>query len=407
MRSVRIPSQVLAVPLTLIGIMTSVSAHATGKYNIGFNEDFAAGYSQYLNGTCTGCPGNSFSASYSDIANLIYDLIQNQHVGAFREIIPIALLEPSSGQFPNNTNIMDVLAIYSAYNLNLTLSFGVAVLPSWMSVNGNTVDIMPDDNASFTTLETSIAGAEAYLLNAMWNNPNISRSWMSTRLYVEGANEFDAIEDISGTTAYSTPARAASLTQVIQNDLNHYGVSTQQTSPSIVGNYSGYKGTVADPRTQYIADYYAAGGQGFPNFHVYAPTMSPNTTYQEIVNAVSGEMTNLNNYLPTTFKGKIFLTETGNAATESPYCPAPNGTSYGPSISPSQRAYEYSGIASDPGVNANVVMLNFWRLMRLPPSQEEQLPACEGTYGVAPYDSSDGSYYDEVGLNLFSYLQSN
>ena len=66
--------------------------------------------------------------------------------------------------------------------------------------------------------------------------------------------------------------------------------------------------------------------------------MSPNPTYQEIVNAVSEEMTNLNNYLPTTFKGRIFLTETGNTATEPPYCPAPSGTSYDPSISPSQRA---------------------------------------------------------------------
>lgn len=394
----------LATLSFLIAFFCPLKSYATGKYNIGFNEDFAAGYSQYLHGTCAGCPGNSFSASYSDISNLIYDLIANQHVGSFREIIPLTLLEPTQGQFPNNSDLISILSIYSAYNLNLTLSFGLSI-PPWMSVNGSTFQIMPHDGPSYTTLMTNIAQAEASFLNALWNNPNINRTWIQTRVFVEGFNEFDSLADTSGSTSYATPSRAASLTSSIQYYINNYGVQTQQTSPSVVGVYSGYGSGVSDPRGQYMKDYYAAGGQGYPNFHVYAPSKDPNTTYQAVVNAVSGEIVNLNNYLPTTFRGKMFLSETGSGAIDNVYCPAPNGTTYTAGIQPTQRANEYSGIASDANINSNVVMLTFWRLMRLPPQQEQGLPPCEGTFGVAPYNTSDGTYYNSVGQNLFSYLK--
>lgn len=189
---------------------------------------------------------------------------------------------------------------------------------------------------------------------------------MSTRFYVEGFNEFDTVLNVGGSTSSSGPPRAAYLNNVIQYYLNQYGVAVQQTTPSIVGNYNGNRG-------QYLSDYYAYAGKGFPSVHVYAPANTPYTPYQAIVNAVSNEISTINNYLPYPYKNRIFLSETGNGSIEAPYCPAPNGN-YGPGIDATQRASAYVGIASDPGINANVVMLTFWRLMRLSPQQVQGLP---------------------------------
>jgi hypothetical protein len=388
--------------VALASLFVPKNSYATGKYNIGFNEEWVSGYLQYLGENCPDCPTNSVSANLSSITSLLYDLATNQHVGAFREIIPLELLQNAAAK-NSYTDVISVISIYSTYNLFLTISVGLPI-PASVSVTGSNFNIMPTDANDWNTLSYFLSTDTAAFINALWNSPYISRQWMMSRLFVEPFNEFDGLLNINGSTISSSPARAVAL----ENDLAYFlyadGISTNMLMPSVVGNYSGYSPGV-DSRVQYISDYYALGGAGLPNVHIYAPVISPATTYSEVVSAISAEVQSIANVIPSSMIGHVLLGETGNADATPPYCAPPNGTTYGPSIDPSQRANEYAAIAQDPTINTVVGQLNFWRLMEFSPQQtyspSNPVLGCEAYYGVVPYM---GSYYNSVGLNLFYYL---
>ena len=377
-------------------VLTQTAAAAT-KSQIGFNEEWVSGYLENIGEYCSDCPTNTLSEPYNTINNIIYNQAAAQHVGSFREIIPEALIEKDKAN--GYANIIKILQLYSGYNLHLTLVLGLPLAPG-DSVTGSDYLVMPDSNAAWTTLKNTLSYSIGNLLNAMWNSPSISRTWMSTNLYVEGMNEFDALMDPNGSTAFSSPARAIDLTDGINYVINLYGISTYQTMPSIVGNYSGYAPGV-DARVQFVSDYYAQGGIGFPNVHIYAPTNNPNTTYVDVLNAVRAEVQAVTAAMPARLKGLLFLSETGHADVTPPYCNADNGT-YGDSIDPAQRAQEYEAIAADPVIVQDIAVLTFWRLMTLPPTQVPSAE-CESFFGVMDYKTLT---YNSVGQNLFNYLNS-
>ena len=79
---------------------------------------------------------------------------------------------------------------------------------------------MPVSSTSWETLKDNLGYSLGGLLEAMWNSPSINRQWMANRLFVEGFNEFDGLEDPSGSTAYSSPQRAIDLTDGINYVIN-------------------------------------------------------------------------------------------------------------------------------------------------------------------------------------------
>ena len=392
------------VPIVLLPaalILGVRHANAADNSSVGFNETWVSGYYGYLGNTCTDCPTNNFSASLSTISQIMSGVVQ-QHVETFRDILPISLIE-NSGSASNYTNILPIAELYSSLGIKLVLSFGLPI-PASMSVTGSTELIMPTSDSSWSQLKDSLAYAIGSFLVAMWNDPSISRGWMSTHVFVEGFNEFDSLLTLQGLTSYSTPQRAADLENGIAFVMNEYGVSVQYAMPSVSGSYSGYPAGV-DPRAQYVADYYTANGTGLPNVHIYVPVESPNTTTSDIIDALSSEVAVVSASIPSSYQGQMILGETGNADATPPDCPAADGSSYTTAIPSDERVDEYSGIASNPTILSDVGLLTFWRLMKLQPSQVYPNgitpPACEPFYGVVDDDGT----YEEVGTNLFTYLQ--
>jgi len=297
----------------------------------------------------------------------------------------MALIQPLQGS-TDYTDIISIISIYSNYNLNLVLSIGLP-LPSWMTVTGSDYLIMPFDDGSWDILRQSLASATFSLINALWNSPAVSRQWMASHFYIEGFSEFDALLNVNWSTSSSTPVRAAFLQNSIQYLLDYYGLPINTLMPSVIGNYNG--------RAQFISDYYAYGGSGLPNVHIY----NSSSTYNDSVNSIRSEVSAIAQVLPSSRQGQLVIGETGHSDITPPYCPAGSAGA----MDPGQRAYEYAAIAEDSYINANAGVILFWRLMDFDPQQTQNLsPNCEPFFGVVPVG---GPYYNNVGLNLFSYLK--
>lgn len=275
-----------AIIITTLTFMTK--ANAADKWHIGFNEPFVTGYMQSIGYTCFGCPGNTYTASYNQISSRLLDLASNQHVGMYREIIPVSMLHPAQNEIRHSAAI-DLLALYSDYDLNLVIAFGLPI-PQWMISNNNVLQPMPSDDIAWNTLKNHLAKEMGDFALALWNSPKIRRDWLQTRVFIEGFNEFDSIQDSSGSNIYSSPTRAADLQNGIQWYLNYYDLPIQTLMPSLAGVYSGSGYSSLTPSQKigtFMVDYYAASGSGWPNAHIYTgPNSTESAGYTEMLNKV-------------------------------------------------------------------------------------------------------------------------
>lgn len=388
----------------LLNMLIGRDVAAAGKYNIGFSETFITSYMNSIGKYCTSpstqiCPDNFVKTTYSNIAYILNDLAGNQHVGAYREVIPLNLLFNDDGS-NNTSDVLKIIEVYSAYNVNLTITFAVPI-PRYMSVNGSQFAIMPTSDADWNTLQNTLSNAIIYFIGAMSSDSNISHQWMASRLLLEGFNEFDGLTNLSGYTDSSTAQRAAELQNEIQSMLNYYGLSVQTTTPSIGGSLLSNGGVRSIQ--QFLSDYYAYGGGGKPSVHLYIPGAS---TAAQVVYYMDSVLTGLNgnngilSVIPSNLKGQLIISESSSSTVTSGYC---NASPNYPALPSSQKALELSSIASDPIINSNVQTLLFWRLMQLDPTTlraNENL--CEAFFGVATYN---GTGYTPAGMNLFNYLK--
>lgn len=378
---------------SLIILLTSLSSIGADKWSIGFNEPFIAGYMKSRGHYCADCPTNSYQADIPLITNRLLDLASQRHVGAFREIIPLEALRPTS-TVRHHEDVIDVISIYSNFNLKLVITLGLPV-PVWMAAPMNSGwKPMPVSDSNWSLTKDRIAYETADLIRSLWNSPRVSRAWMSSHLYVEGFNEFDSLQNPSGSTASATPGRAADLQNGIQWYLNNYGINVQTLMPSVVGVYEGY-GIGVDRLRQYVIDYYQANGSGLPNVHIYVRNDSPPDGYQALLNKLRERVVTIDQALPLSLKGSLVIGETGAADRVPSTCSA---SSDSPTLDISQRDSYYAAAAFDSEISSRTKLLLFWRLMNLPLSQ---LASCEAYFGAV---HDDNSGYKGVGLNLFNYL---
>ena len=209
----------------------TTSLHAADKWDIGFNEPFVAGYMQLIN-QCEQCPTNSYPASAAMMAARVGDLAGNHHVGIYREIIPVQALRPSPGVNRYDTAI-DILSVYSNYNVNLVITFGLPI-PAWMSVTGDRGLVMPESDTDWTTLKNTLSWEMGNFVKALWDSPRINKTWLQERVYIEGFNEFDSLLTLSNQRNRASPQRAADLQNGIQTVLNYYGIPVKTSMPSVV-----------------------------------------------------------------------------------------------------------------------------------------------------------------------------
>ena len=397
----------LFITLCVLGTITQ-QAFAADKWHIGFNDPSIAGYQVSLGRPCVNCPQNVTASlnSYSQIANRLLYLAQptqgqtaGGHVGVFREIVPLGGIRPSANVNYYN-DVIDIVSIYSAYNLQLVLTLGLPV-PDWIMANLPTMNVprntyfqvMPISDSDWVTLKNLLSWEMGNLIKALWDSPRIDRTWLTTQLFVEGFNEFDSLEDIStGGTPISrhqssTPSRAADLQNGIQWVLSYYGINVQTTMPSIVGVYPSLT------MSQYIDSYYNTyNGSGLPNVHIYADTSLGNWNYKEqFFGTLSGVQAAVARRA-TSLAWQIIVSETGAAGRVNTYC---TSSDLG-SLDWWNRNLLYADIASDPRA-ANISTLIFWRLSSLPDNSSLR---CEAHYGIMDL----GGNFTPTGNNVFYYL---
>lgn len=381
------------------------------NWAIGFNELWIQQYVQQQGLYCPNCPGIGQPRSLSAIDCRVLDLASNRHVGAFREIVPLYVIQPNQN-FSDPTNaiyrqkILDVIRIYSGYNVKLILSFGQP-LPRWMSPqfnqDGNWCP-WPDksDTATFATLKNNMSWAIGNFINYL-RQSGIPAAWIQNNLFVEGFNEFDDTKGRywdSATASWqckpdasdATPQRAASLQGGINYVLNYYGIQTHQTSPSVTGTWKGYSLPPADNAGQYLLDYYNAGGGGYPQVHFYTEDVGYLRSLLYRVNTY---------YLPATWKYQMVLGEAGKPEYVPNLCclcpnPCDPNKENSCGILTSSRDWLYRDIAADPIIRSELYLLTFWRTMNLSAAN-----SCGAFHGVV-HDNNSG--YKDVGNNLFVYL---
>lgn len=144
--------------------------------------------------------------------------------------------------------------------------------------------------------------------------PKLDKNWMKAHLIVEPFNEFDSISTAEGSDCrilHGTGTRAAALTGGVQYVLNHYSIPLIVTTPSAV---------MGDPN--YFKDFYAAGGVGQPNIHLYPPydgndNTSPSSV-DNYINKVVSHLTQTNAVIPAQYQNHFILGEYALAGAEAP-----------------------------------------------------------------------------------------
>ncbi len=412
--------KLLQVTTAMLLVTYSLLLQAADKWSIGFNEPFVAQYLLHQGLGCnidfdpangnniSNCPSNMRPMALNEIDARLYDLATNQHVGIYREIIPVAMLHPIPGT-TRYDKVLDVVDIYENYNLKLVLAFGLTV-PSWMDVASNWQP-MPQADADWDILKNHLSWEMGNLIKYLWDNERISQDWIRTHLFIEGFNEFDSLESVVGNNLdndpsndknmFSTPLRAAQLQGGIQWVLDYYGIETQMLMPSIVGQWDKLNGIIDDIETWwYLALYYAYGGDGYPNLHLYRDDLYPDGTHggaARMIEKVQESLQLLNTAIPSHYQNKIFLGEAGAADNYADCASALVGNK----LSIPQREVFYRGIAEDSLINTMTMGITFWRLMNLPANWIPGVP-CESFFGVV---HDDNSGYKQVGIELFNYLK--
>jgi len=376
------------------------------KWAVGVNTLFVQEYAMSLGIACPGCPGNVAPHTLAEIQATLLDLAANQHVGVFREIIPFELLspngtnDPAGGQMPvDSTNyaaIDAVIALYQQYNLHLILSLGNPI-PAWAAPWGNVYGCFvppTSDTADFYTFQNNLSWTVGNYLNHlkqkgfnpwMGGGPN---SPTSGGLFVEGFNEWNANANYTNCSDFTvaSPQRAALLEGGISWVANFYGVTVNFAAPSVVGPTQGLAG--------WYTSYYAAGGVGAPNVHIYQNGLGVPGSATTASLFAQTQLNPLIAALPANYRNQVIWGETGFGENING-CTGPNSMDLADwSWYDTMTAQMVTG--SNTAISSAVQLLTVWRLDQLP-----QANTCEATFGVV---SSDLSTYEPAGVNLFQYL---
>jgi hypothetical protein len=329
-------------------------------------------------------PTNGSPRTLPDVTARVYDLAANHHMGMYRDIVPVEMLAPTRGDQTYWPHMKKVLTVFKNYNLHLILSFG-SPLPQWMAPSSGAPwsgwCIQPAADPDWEELKNDLAWTIGGFAATMANDPDFA-AWAQDHLYIEGFNEFDGVgtSQADGTcTPWSGSAgRAADLQNGIAYVLDHYGAKVQTLMPSAVGG-----------NAQWVADYYAAGGSGLPNVHLYFP---PGSTVQQALSFFEGKMAGFDQVVPPSMQNRIYLGEIGVAEAVGG-CSAADASA----MDDADQQALIQGVVTDPVVENATEAVVFWRLYDLPPTASGG-NACENQFGITDIA---GTTYDGAGTALF------
>ena len=355
------------------------------SWMVGFNESFVLDSNPSAAANLPAMPTNNVPIPQGDIQAKLLDLVTNHHVGLYRDIISMEMIAPNQGDQSYWGQLKSELEMFKAYNLYLDLSFG-SPIPQWMSAGMKDSPTwsgwcpIPNSQGDWFILKNNIGWSVGQWLVAMANSDPSLASWMQTHLFIEGWNEFDAAGMMSGSTCVGnsgTATQAADLQNGIAYVLNQYGLQLQTLMPSMVtGNEA------------FLTQYYAAGGTGLPNVHIY---FSGKNSVSSAVTWYEQAIERFQKALPANLANRIFITETG--------MPDIAGGCVSGGILESDRQLLYSQLLGDSKITSATEGIIFWRLNDLPIGTVPGVP-CESTFGAI---DTSGAYVPST-LSIFNSI---
>ncbi len=310
-------------------------------------------------------PPNSHAIPLST-TNGYLDSLEAHGVTSMREIVASnALADPATYAAAG-----DVVEAYQAHGFSLILALG-GPLPSAYETGPNCAFSPSSDwGATANALGTIIADFMTYLES----RTDIDPHWLATHVEVEPFNEFDSLGAMQAgvcVAGYGSPIRGARLYHAIESAFAASGIPNAITTPSIVGYYFGPLSATPtgdyDQSRIWLEDYYAAGGGGRANVHIYCdPTRcdlgdgaATASTIERIYDDIRAGAVG----------GAPVLSEVGLPVLEGS-CDRSHGA-----MADAQRAILYGDLAS------SGIPLDFWRLLPF----DTQDGGC--SYGVVPESS--------------------
>ncbi len=293
-----------------------------GERKDNLNETFVTAYLQTFPGLLSSqnhdsvcerssgaaCPLNSPILSLAQIDGALEALSSSSSPVAFREIIPVAVIEPFVGDVSWQPGICRVLRLYSQRNLSLILSFG-GPLPGWMGAPSGT------GWGALTTRQVDVVAARlGGVVNRLLNTCGLSPQWIQNRLTIEPNNE--EVATLGGAVV------AAVFDSRVQNSLRAANRFSNVVSSSYVAN-----GLDSDAVVAFYKSYYLAGGVGAPNIHMYplvvpldepladgrslVPTETSDATIARFRSIVSGLTSGVAGGLPGRERFEVLVSEVG------------------------------------------------------------------------------------------------
>lgn len=362
------------------------------NWMVGFNELFSLESAKLAYQNIPGIPGNSSYRGLPALRARVMDLAGQHHVGLYRDIVSLSQLATNGlGDQSGWGQVIDSIDMFRNYNLNLVLSIGQSI-PQWMVPPGGLNAAFCPGTAKandWPQIKNSISLTVGGFLAAVAAQDPNRKAWMQTHLFIEPWNEVDS--PAGPATQCSTPQQAADLANGIAWVMNSYGLHLQLLAPSLVED---------DP--SYLQSYYAAGGTGLPNLHIYFP---PGQTVAQDVAFMESQLTAYQKVVPPGLANRIMVSEIGVALrTAANMSDTTDGI-----LSQSDRMKLYSQILADPMINGSTEGMIFWRLY--------DLPLASGLYArpdfgainnpQEPYFgsvSADGSTYNPEAQSIFMGL---
>ncbi len=223
----------------------------------GWNDLWVTSYLLFKGENCANCPAHTPTLSKAAIDARLAAMAANGNK-AFRDIIPLASIEPFQGQHPYETDIFDIIKLFQARDLNLVLAFGCP-LPSWMPRSACGVSNPNLPGVNWTDAET-MAGIISGFITRL-RDSGIDSNWLHKRLVIEPFNEVNAT--ISGTLSI-----VIRLDNTVKSNLVAHDIFVPVLSSSIIsGTATEYLDWYTAPNRYYTS---SPRGAGAPNIHLYA-----------------------------------------------------------------------------------------------------------------------------------------
>lgn len=374
--------------------------------SLGFNETFITGYGLYngykcpeWNGTTINQCNNYLPVSLPTIRGYL-DALVKMNIKVHREIVSVLFYND-----PNNFNyIVTVLKEFQKRNMTLILANG---FPIETQYTHNHILCLPRDQKKFQDLAYNIAGYTENLFKRLRQSNQLDESWLQNNIKIEPWNEFDATTgelengecDSGSNYSYGSPQKAAVLQQVMAYVFYLSGFSNEIIMPSIINTFSGKLSSdptsLEDKYAIYLNDYYAAGGKGRPNLHIYpVSTDSESNAINVIPNVLARARLKVPNHLQNHF----IVSETGLPL---------HSSSCTIGVNEDKRDRVYQGQITHPLINSSTDMLIYWRLARFNSiAPDGSQLGCESQLGVVREDKMKSppkywSDFDATALKMF------